>query len=105
VEEAQFLERDAKLLPDNAPIHYRLGLLQYLLGREEQAEASLARACELQPNAPDFLMALTLLYEKQQRWELAIGSAKKLNRLEPENETYQQILRDIEQAAAQSRGR
>ena len=102
IEEAGLLERDARLLPENAPIHYRLGLLQYLLGHEDRASVSLARACELQPNSSEFLMALTLLYEKQQRWPLALDSAKKLCGLEPHNEMYQQIRRNIERAAAES---
>jgi len=100
VEEAKLLERDARLLPNNAAIHYRLGLLQYLLGRQDQAARALQRACELEPKATDFRMALTLLYEKQQRWKLARKSASELVRLQPENEMFRAIQQRIERSAA-----
>jgi len=101
-EEARLLERDARLLPNNPAIHYRLGLLQYLLGRHEKALKSLQRACELEPQAADFRMALTLLYEKLQRWPQARQSADKLLQLQPENEVFQEIRRRIEREAAES---
>ena len=101
-EEAELLARDARLLPDNAAIHYRLGLVQYLLGREEEAVRALSKACELEPSSTDFLTALALLYEKQQRWDLAIDAAKRLIRLQPGNEVFRRILRRIQQGASQA---
>ena len=98
--EAKLLARDARLLPNNAPIHYRLGLLQYLLGRNEEAIAALSHACELEPNSADYLMALTLLYEKLERWDAALRAAKRLVRLRSNNAVYQQILQRVERGAA-----
>jgi predicted CXXCH cytochrome family protein len=63
-EEADNFERDSKLLPDNATIFYRLGLLRYLLGEYTAASRAMAKACELAPANYEYCMALALLYEK-----------------------------------------
>jgi len=102
-EEAEILARDAKLLPNNATIHYRLGLAYYLIGRQEEATTALERAYTLDPTVPDFLMTLTLLYEKQQQWAKAIDAADRLTRLQPGNPMYLQIQQRIQAAAAQGR--
>ncbi|QDU46618.1 photosystem I assembly protein Ycf3 [Symmachiella dynata] len=102
-EEAEILARDARLLPNNATIHYRLGLVNYLLGREEQAMTALERAYVLDPTSPDFLMMLTLLYEKQQQWDKAVDAADRLMRLQPGNRMFLEMKTRIEQGAAQRR--
>ena len=43
-EEADLVERDTKLAPDNADIFYRLGLLRYTLGEYDKAEAAFRAA-------------------------------------------------------------
>ena len=102
IKEAELLERDAGLLPDSGILHYRLGLANYLIGREDKAVVALAKACELEPRSPDFLMALTLLYEKQRRWGPAIKAAQKLIALQPENRVFQQVLAKIQNGASRS---
>ncbi len=102
LEEVKLLERDAALLPENAMLQYRLGLLQYLLGRGKDAEKALAAAAQLEPQSVDFQMTLTLLYEKQQRWPEALRAASRLVELQPENPMCRQILSNIRRAAAQS---
>ncbi|TWU14111.1 photosystem I assembly protein Ycf3 [Symmachiella macrocystis] len=102
-EEAEILARDARLLPNNATIHYRLGLVNYLLGREEQATTALERAYVLDPTSPDFLMMLTLLYEKQEQWDKAVDAADRLMRLQPGNRMFLDMKTRIEQGAAQRR--
>jgi len=98
-EEASLLARDVKLLPNNALLRYRLGLLYYLLGREDEAVTALNKACELEPQSADFRLMLTLLYEKQQKWKLALESVNTLIRLQPENPTFRQILFNLQQKA------
>ncbi len=102
-EEAEILARDAKLLPNNATIHYRLGLVNYLLGREEQAAVALERACFLDPTVPDFLMALTLLHQKMQNWQKACDAAERLVKIQPDNLGYRRLKDQILQQAAQSK--
>ena len=99
-EEAELLTRDAELLPDNAPIHYRLGLTLYVLGREQEAAHVLARACNLAPTSTEYLMMLTLLYEKLQQWHLAVPAAERLVKLQPNNPMFHQILQKIQFAAS-----
>ncbi len=98
-EEAGLIRRDTQLLPENAFLHYRLGLLEYLLGHEAEAEQSLKEAVRLEPDSADFLLALTLLYEKQRRWPDALRGARRLTEMQPDNPTYQQILRNLQQAS------
>jgi tetratricopeptide (TPR) repeat protein len=87
IQEAEFLKRDAELLPNHGLLQYRLGLVQYLLGREKEAEQAFLKSTRLQPESTEFLLALTLLYEKQQRWSDALRS---------------EILRNVQQAASRS---
>jgi Flp pilus assembly protein TadD len=98
-EEVQFLRRDAELLPDNAFLKYQLGLLEYLLNDEAAAERALLAAVRLAPDSADFLLGLTLLYEKQQRWSEALPLARRLTDLEPQNPSYQQVLRNLQEAS------
>ena len=98
-EEVELLARDARLLPDNALLQYRVGLLYYLLGREDEAASALEKACELEPQSADFRLMLTLLYEKQQKWEQALDSVKRLIQLQPENPTFRQIQMNLQQKA------
>ena len=83
VAELKLLERDARLAPDFGAIQYRYGLALYLNGQLEEAVARLERACELEPELGDFRMALTLLYERLQRWDDALESLKLLREMQP----------------------
>ena len=64
-EEADLVERDSKLAPDNADIFYRLGLLHYTLGDYDKADAAFRAAAEKSPRNYDYLVALALLQEKR----------------------------------------
>ncbi len=98
-EEANLLERDAKLAPNNAEIQYQLGLLRYTLDDYDRAEVALQQACDKSPRSYDYRMALALLQEKQyeltgnvSKFEAAIGSLTKLHELNPEDPRAGQIL-------------
>ena len=64
-EEADLLDRDAKLAPENANIFYRLGLMRYLLGEFDKAGAAFQQACEKAPQNYDYRMVLALLQKKR----------------------------------------
>jgi tetratricopeptide (TPR) repeat protein len=98
-EELQNLARDARLVPESAAIQYRYGLSLYLHGRLEEAEEALAAACRLSPNTPDFLLALALFYQKQERFAEALEYADRLVKLRGGNPAYQQVRAEIEQQA------
>ena len=98
-EELALLERDAKLLPDNPGVRYRLGLSYYLLGRLDEAQASIEEACRLAPHSYDYRLLLTLLYEKLARYRQAIESARILLDLRSDDPVAKEILRRLETAS------
>lgn len=94
-EELQLMARDARLAPDNGPVQYRYGLSLYLQGQVQEAEAALRRAVELAPNTPEFLLGLTLLYQKLEKWPEATTHAHRLVDLRPDDPTYRQLADEI----------
>jgi Flp pilus assembly protein TadD len=94
-EELVLLERDAGLVPDNAAIQYRYGMLLYLHRRLEEAEQALLRASQLEPLNPQFLLGIVLYYQEVKNFEKALPLAEELVRLRPEDAVYRQILADI----------
>jgi predicted CXXCH cytochrome family protein len=99
LEELALLERDAKLAPNNAAVQYRCGLALYLHGRLEEAESALKSACRIEPREPEFLLALTLLYQKQERWQQALEGVQRLIELRPSDPAYLQLQKEIRQHA------
>ncbi|MEO8497266.1 MAG: multiheme c-type cytochrome [Planctomycetota bacterium] len=102
--ELPLLGRDAKLAPDNAAIQYRYGLSLYLHGQQEAALASLINAVRLEPNTPDFVLALALLLRQQGDLPNAIKQIERLLELRPNDPSYQQLDREVRQQAAQPPG-
>jgi tetratricopeptide (TPR) repeat protein len=96
-EEMKLLKRDALLVPNNADVQYRYAMSAYLNGDEAEAEKSLLRALELEPNTSEFVLMLALLYQKQQRWPESLSYAKRLIELQPNDPSYQKLLQDIRQ--------
>jgi tetratricopeptide (TPR) repeat protein len=98
-EEAELMERDARLAPENAEIHYRLGLLRFLLDQFDEAQAALTAASDRAPQNYEFLMALALLHERRyqlngdkQQFNAAVLTLKKMHELEPADPRAKQIL-------------
>ncbi len=99
-EERVRLERDAKLLPDNADIRYRLGLLEFLLEDLSAADAALAEACQLAPTNYQYHLGYALLCEKryvdggdEADRDRAIAALKRLETLNPSDPTAKEILK------------
>ena len=61
MEEADLVERDSKLAPENADIFYRLALMRYTLGDYDKAETAFRMACASVLQNYEYLMALVLL--------------------------------------------
>lgn len=102
--EMPLLGRDAKLAPDNAAIQYRYGLSLYLHGQVDEALESLITAVRLEPNTPDFVLALALLYRHRGDLENAIKQIERLLELRPNDPSYQQLYREVRQQAVQPTG-
>lgn len=73
----------AELAPNNARIHYNLGLAYQHQEKADLAEAELKTAFKLSPANADFLRALTIFYVQQKRWARAAACAAELARLRP----------------------
>jgi tetratricopeptide (TPR) repeat protein len=98
-EEADLVERDSKLAPDNADIFYRLGLLRYTLGDYGKADAALRMACAKSPRNYEYLMALGLLEEKmytetgeEKQFNAAVESIRKMHELNRDDPRAKAIL-------------
>ena len=103
-EELELLARDSVLAPQSAAVQYRYGLALYLAGREQEAETALAVAYELEPNTPDYCLALALLYQKQQRFDESLPLAERVLELRPSEPGYQQLYIEIRAAAQEKDG-
>ncbi len=98
-DEADLVDRDSKLAPDNADIFYRLGLLRYMLGDFDKADAAFRTACEKAPRNYEYLMALALLQEKQygetgdeKHFNAAVQSLKTMHEMNKVDLRAKQIL-------------
>lgn len=101
-QEADLLLRDQSLLPTADAPHYRRGMLLYQLGRIDEASEELAAAARLGPDNYQNWLAVTLIYEKQQRWRDALKSLQEMQRLRPNSDDvkglYLKLRQQIESA-------
>lgn len=95
-EAAEWLSKAAERLPQNARVHYNLGLALQRLGRPQAAEEALLSAHRLAPENTDFLNALAILYTQQKKWDRAVAAAKELVRIEPNEHRWASLLEEIE---------
>lgn len=96
-EEAELLERNGKLLPNDAFVRYQRGMLLYLIGEYDEARQALKAATKLAPDEYNNWLALALICEKQQRWQEAVDALKEMNRLRPEDPSVRGIFQRIQQ--------
>ena len=70
-------------LPQRSRIQYNLALLLKQLKRNAQAETALHRALSVEPNNPDYLYALAVLYIEWNRPDDALEAALQLRDAHP----------------------
>jgi tetratricopeptide (TPR) repeat protein len=99
-EEVRNLERDAALLPTNADVRYRLGMLQYLLGRIDLARQALEDACKLAEGSYDNWLALALLCEQQRDWKRAYEALGSMYQIRPKDPAIRDLFRRIQETRA-----
>lgn len=102
-EEWGLLERDARLVPDNAPLQLQVSLARYQQGWKREAETSLAAAYRLAPRNPMFGYYLAILYKDSGRTSEARELAQRLLELRPKHPEYEQLLVDLERDEANGR--
>lgn len=71
-EAARHLSKAAELGPGQARVQYNTGLIYQHLGEAAKAEQYLLRANRLEPQHPDYLQALAILYMQQKQWREAL---------------------------------
>jgi tetratricopeptide (TPR) repeat protein len=96
-EELGLLERDGLLVPDNAGLHTRLGLLRYLQGWHKEAERGLRVAQRLQPRTPDYAYNLAVFYRDTGRPREALALIQQLRQLRPQDEQFVQMEEEVRQ--------
>jgi len=94
-DELDLFARDARLAPQAAFVQYRYGMLLYLHRRYDEAEQSLRKAHELEPNNPQLLLGLVLFYKERKDARQALPLAEQLCQLRPQDATYRQVLAEI----------
>lgn len=90
------LRKSAEVDPQNARIHYNLGLLLSQAGQLAAATQALDTACTLDGLMLDARQALTTVLRRQKRWPEAIASAGKLVAF---GEQYRPLLEQIQKEA------
>jgi len=101
-EAAEHLTTASRLMPTNAQFHYNRGLALQHLGRVDQAEAALKRACQLDPGSTRYLYALTILYTQQNQWARAQEYAQRLVMLGGNEPRFVALAKIIERALRES---
>jgi tetratricopeptide (TPR) repeat protein len=100
-EEVDLLQRDSKLLPNNAGPHFHRGRLLFLLERPDEAAEAFAEAARLAPNNYEYWMWLALIRERQQRWDEAVDAVNKMAALRPDAPEWKGLYQRIEQQRPQ----
>ena len=95
-EAAKYLDLAAGGMPARARIHYNLGLLLQHLKRDSDAEASLLRAKELEPDNLDYLYALADFYLKRKKLRKARSIAEEMKARHPSQRIGHDIFNLIE---------
>ena len=86
--------------PENARVHYNLGLMLHLNRDFPAAQPVLEQACRLDPTMIDSRLALTELYRSVGKWPEAVESATRLMQLSPQYVRLQTLIRREAEAAA-----
>jgi tetratricopeptide (TPR) repeat protein len=97
LDELALLERDARLVPDNAGLQSRIGFLRYLQGWRKEAEHAFVAAHQLEPRSPDFLYSLVIFYRDTRRPREAQRLAARLVELRPDDPMVLQLQREIQE--------
>lgn len=89
------LARAVELMPYHAEAHNNYGAALASLGRYAEAAAEFQRAKELDPDLPETFSNLSLLYQRQQRNDLAIAVLEEFLQRHPENRLLQEELEKL----------
>jgi Tfp pilus assembly protein PilF len=91
-EAIKYLETASSEMPDHARAFYNLGQLQDFMGKSPEAETALKEACRIEPDNPDFKIALIEFYMKQKNFSTARKLATSYRQQFPEDTSIIQLL-------------
>ncbi len=90
------LGRAARLEPESARYSYVYGVALYQVDKTQRAVAVLEKAYQRHPYDREILLALVTINRERGKLDLAIGYAKKLVALSPDDPAAQQLLTQLE---------
>jgi tetratricopeptide (TPR) repeat protein len=76
-------------------LYYNYGIFQQQSGKNAEAEKLYQKGLTFAPNDPDINYALAYLYMQQQQPAKALGPASVLKRIDPGNQQYQALFREL----------
>jgi predicted CXXCH cytochrome family protein len=93
---AGFLRRATEGMPEHSRAFYNLGLVYQQLGEPGASEAALGSALALEPENPDYLLALADFYINQNRLDEALVIADRMISLDAARDTGRRVRAHIE---------
>lgn len=99
-EAISYFKQAARFMPDNARLHYNFAVAQQTLNRPEEAEEQYKSAIQLAPDNTDYRYGICTLYLQQKTYRKALKHAQKLVELQPGNSRFHEVLKMIEDRAA-----
>lgn len=100
-EELAFLERDAKLLPNFAPLQTRLGTARLQQGWLREGESALEGAVRLAPRSPGVLFTWGNWLKERKRYAEALEVAERLCLARPEEPAFLEFRKEMQQMLTQ----
>lgn len=89
-------QRAAAIEPDNADIHFGIGLMAFEAEQPVLAENELNRAIRLDSRHWEAYLVLARLYLDQSRWKSARNQLEQVQKGDPENPQTQELLQILE---------
>ena len=74
---------------------YNLGIIQQYLKNDSEAEAALVKAFEIDPNNPDYIIAIVDFFMKGGKNEMALKYVNEWLKLHPEDASGYELLEMI----------
>jgi Tfp pilus assembly protein PilF len=91
-EALHYLDKASELMPYYARIHYNKGLLLNMVGKTRDAELSLLKTLEIEPDNYDYIYAVADFYLKQENWKRAKIYAEQLRDKFPSSPIGQDLI-------------
>jgi tetratricopeptide (TPR) repeat protein len=92
----ELLSKAGACLPNDGYVFYNVGEAYLFLSNYPEAEKAFNQALNLLPRNADVFHRLGLVYEKQKKWDLSLGSYQKANAISSSPQLKEAIARVTE---------